>query len=204
MKDAPFALNDVVEVDVGDLCARARVREASGGRLHLALEAGAYLPWVDEIVYVRHVGVAPERALVARIVHAGTSTALLQLSQINGASAGDSSEVVYVAGGAREPSAPIVPVAPIHGERDEEEDYFHAPFAPPPRGFAGARPPLSETPRVLPGLLAPSPPAPRGARVAKDEETSDFAVPASRARHASAEYARLVVPRSDVASGDEG
>lgn len=73
--------------------ALARIRESSdAGRLHIAFEMGEYLPWVDAAVSIRVVGngrsahesgdvLAPQPSppARARILHAGTSTALLQL-----------------------------------------------------------------------------------------------------------------------------
>ncbi len=77
-----FATGDRVEVFTDSVRALARVRESAGGRLHIAFEMGEYLPWVDAAVLIRHAAgsevVAP-RACSARILHAGTSTALLQI-----------------------------------------------------------------------------------------------------------------------------
>gem|GEM_PF-6551991 len=78
---AIFENNDLVQIDIAsmDLAALARVRDTSGGRLHIALEAGAYLPWVDADVTIRRYGEDAALAHPARILHAGTSTALLEL-----------------------------------------------------------------------------------------------------------------------------
>ncbi|MDB5219384.1 MAG: hypothetical protein JWO86_7311 [Myxococcaceae bacterium] len=77
-----FATGDLVEVFTDSVRALARVRESDGGRLHIAFEMGEYLPWVDTAVLIRHAAhadvVAP-RACSARILHAGTSTAMLQI-----------------------------------------------------------------------------------------------------------------------------
>lgn len=74
-----FQNGDLVQIDTADISALARVREASGGRVHLALEAGEYLPWVDEVVLIRAAGAAPLAAVKAKIRHAGNSTALLKM-----------------------------------------------------------------------------------------------------------------------------
>jgi hypothetical protein len=83
----PFGTGDLVEVFTDSVRALARVRESSaGGRLHIAFEMGEYLPWVDATVLIRHVatrdvlGARPAcTACSAHILHAGTSTALLQI-----------------------------------------------------------------------------------------------------------------------------
>jgi len=78
-----FANGDLVEIDVANVRAVARVRESSGeGRLHLALEVGEYLPWVDDAVLIRHFGNDPARSCTAKILHAGASTALLQILEM--------------------------------------------------------------------------------------------------------------------------
>ncbi len=77
-----FHTGDLVEVFTDSVRALARVRESSeGGRLHIAFEMGEYLPWVDAAVVIRHVGRdgRETRACTAHILHAGSSTALLQL-----------------------------------------------------------------------------------------------------------------------------
>jgi hypothetical protein len=79
-----FGTGDLVEVDAAGpdtrVRALARVRESSdAGRLHVALEMGEYLPWVDTDVQIRHFGNDVSRSCTARILHAGSSTALLQL-----------------------------------------------------------------------------------------------------------------------------
>jgi hypothetical protein len=75
----PFGTGDIVQIDADAIRAVARVRESSGGRLHIALEKGEYLPWVDANVQIRHFGEGPERSQVAKILHVGATTALLQL-----------------------------------------------------------------------------------------------------------------------------
>ena len=78
-----FGNGDLVEVDAANVRAIARVRESSGdGRLHLALEVGEYLPWVDGAVLIRHFGNDPTRSCTATILHAGASTALLQIVEM--------------------------------------------------------------------------------------------------------------------------
>lgn len=78
-----FAIGDLVEIDVANVRALARVRESSGdGRLHLALEVGQYLPWVDEVVLIRHFGNDPTRSCTAKILHAGATSALLQILEM--------------------------------------------------------------------------------------------------------------------------
>ncbi|MDB4933062.1 MAG: hypothetical protein JWP87_34 [Labilithrix sp.] len=75
-----FGTGDLVEVDAASVRAVARVRESSvAGRLHVALEMGEYLPWVDADVQIRHFGNDVSRSCTARILHAGASTALLQI-----------------------------------------------------------------------------------------------------------------------------
>lgn len=89
-----FGNGDLVEVDAASASIRAvaRVREASTtGRLHIAFEMGEYLPWIDAEVQIRHVGNDPATASTAKILHAGSSTALLQL--VAPAEAGPSSGV---------------------------------------------------------------------------------------------------------------
>jgi hypothetical protein len=87
----PFGTGDLVEVFTDSVRALARVRESSaGGRLHIAFEMGEYLPWVDAAVLIRHAATTQVlgdvlgarsscTACTAHILHAGTSTALLQL-----------------------------------------------------------------------------------------------------------------------------
>ena len=88
----PFKTGELVEVSTDSVRALARVRESSdAGRLHVAFEMGEYLPWVDAAVVIRLVrdgrfdregaDVLGSQPCVARarILHAGTSTALLQL-----------------------------------------------------------------------------------------------------------------------------
>ena len=77
-----FGIGDLVEVDTPNVRALARVRESSGGRLHVALEVGEYLPWVDDQVLIRHFGNDPLYSCTAKILHAGSSTALLQIIEM--------------------------------------------------------------------------------------------------------------------------
>ena len=85
----PFGLGDLVEVETVSVRALARVREASlGGRLHIAFEMGEYFPWVDTDVRIRHFGndashaSHASHASTARVLHAGSTTALLQLIDV--------------------------------------------------------------------------------------------------------------------------
>lgn len=88
MSSAAFGTGDLVEVETDTVRAIARVRESSaGGRLHIAFEMGEYLPWVDGEVRIRHFGNDVERSSTATILHAGSSTALLQLSGVAPAAA---------------------------------------------------------------------------------------------------------------------
>lgn len=75
-----FRVGDLVEVETTSVRAKARVREVSeGGRLHIAFEMGEYFPWVDTDIMIRHFGNDPSRSSTARVLHAGSTTALLQL-----------------------------------------------------------------------------------------------------------------------------
>jgi len=78
--ESGFLNGDLVQVDTADINALARVRETNGRRVHLALEVGEYLPWVDEVVMVRSAGAPALLAKKARILHAGNSSALLELA----------------------------------------------------------------------------------------------------------------------------
>jgi hypothetical protein len=106
MSAPPFSNGDLVEIETANLRAVARVRESSkAGRLHLALEGGEYLPWVDGEVLIRRFGEDPARSCVATILHAGASTALLQLVEKHG----EPVEPPHEGGGAS--SAPPAPPA---------------------------------------------------------------------------------------------
>jgi hypothetical protein len=84
-----FRTGELVEVFTDSVRALARVREVSeAGRLHIAFEMGEYLPWVDGAVLIRLAATPTSgesgarvggRGCAARILHAGTSTALLQV-----------------------------------------------------------------------------------------------------------------------------
>jgi hypothetical protein len=107
-----FRTGELVEVFTDSVRALARIRESSdAGRLHIAFEMGEYLPWVDAAVLIRHAHAhvhapqagsdvqstvsRPATIATARILHAGTSTALLQLLR--------AVDEVPDANGAREP-----------------------------------------------------------------------------------------------------
>jgi hypothetical protein len=81
----PFGTGDRVEVDTSSslraprVRALARVRESLSGRLHIAFEIGEYLPWIDGDVQIRHLGGDPTHSCTAKILHAGSTTALLQV-----------------------------------------------------------------------------------------------------------------------------
>lgn len=84
MTTSAFANGDLVEVDgsamPGGVCALGRIREsANGGRLHVAFEIGQYFAWIDDEIQVRRVGGDCAHSSAAKILHAGLSTALLQL-----------------------------------------------------------------------------------------------------------------------------
>ena len=78
--ESGFLNGDLVQVDTADISALARVRESNGRRIHLALEVGEYLPWVDEVVMIRAAGSPALLAKKARILHAGNSSASLELA----------------------------------------------------------------------------------------------------------------------------
>ncbi len=74
-----FGNGDLVELDVGNIRALARVRLNDGKRMHLALEPGQYCPWVSDPLQIRHFGDGPGRGSVARIVHCGGATVTLEI-----------------------------------------------------------------------------------------------------------------------------
>ena len=76
-----FSTNDVVEIETSQYRAVARVRNVDGDRLHVALDPGGYLPWVDDPVLVRPAA-DPSIVIDARILHAGGVTALIELIDI--------------------------------------------------------------------------------------------------------------------------
>lgn len=109
-----FGTGDLVEVDTPNVRALARVRESSNdGRLHIALEVGEYLPWVDEPVLIRHFGNDPATSCAAKILHAGSSTALLQIIEMV--------ERVQAPADARAsvPATPTGPPAPVPSIDDD-------------------------------------------------------------------------------------
>lgn len=75
--EVTFGNGDLVELDVGNIRALARVRLFEGTRMHLALEQGQYCPWVGDPMQVRHYGEAS--GATARIVHTGGVTVTLEL-----------------------------------------------------------------------------------------------------------------------------
>jgi hypothetical protein len=76
-----FSTNDIVEIETSQYRAVARVRNVDGDRLHVALDPGGYLPWVDDPVLVRPAA-DPSIVIDARILHAGGVTALIELIDI--------------------------------------------------------------------------------------------------------------------------
>lgn len=74
-----FRNGDLVQIDTADITALGRVRESNGVKVHVALEVGEYLPWVDEIVMLRAAGASPLLARKAKMLHAGNSTCLLEM-----------------------------------------------------------------------------------------------------------------------------
>lgn len=78
MKDC-FGNGDLLEVEVGSFHAVARVRSVDGHTLHVALERGGYLPWIDELARVRRFGDAPKHSFDGRILHSTAATALIEL-----------------------------------------------------------------------------------------------------------------------------
>jgi hypothetical protein len=77
----PLGNGDLVEIDADTVSALARVRAIDGARLHVAIERGGYVPWVDT-VQVRRFGDAPESGRTARLLHAGNTTAWLELEPL--------------------------------------------------------------------------------------------------------------------------
>lgn len=75
----PFANGELVEVDTENVCAIARVRSSDRGRVHVALEQGQYLPWVEGPVQLRRRGDAADRSTIVRIVHTSSSSATLEV-----------------------------------------------------------------------------------------------------------------------------
>jgi hypothetical protein len=76
--EVTFGNGDLVELDVGNIRALARVRLFEGTKMHLALEQGQYCPWVSDPLQIRHFGDA-SRGATARIVHTGGVTVTLEL-----------------------------------------------------------------------------------------------------------------------------
>jgi hypothetical protein len=77
--EVSFGNGDLVELDVGNIRALARVRLFEGTRMHLALEQGQYCPWVADPLQIRHFGDSCGRGATARIIHTGGVTVTLEL-----------------------------------------------------------------------------------------------------------------------------
>lgn len=74
-----FTIGDLVIVDTGNIESLARVRSCTGDRIHIALEQGQFLPWMEEPVTVRRCNDLTARTRTARIVHASSATATLEM-----------------------------------------------------------------------------------------------------------------------------
>jgi len=74
-----FSTGDLVLIDAGNVEAIARVRSSAPERLHVALEPGAFLPWTGDPVSIRRCNDIFARAHAAKIVHASTATATLEM-----------------------------------------------------------------------------------------------------------------------------
>jgi hypothetical protein len=72
-----FAIHEMIEVEMMTFHALARVRAVDGDRLHVALEPGSYLPWIDAPALVRGPGAL--EGVDARVLRACMTTALLEL-----------------------------------------------------------------------------------------------------------------------------
>jgi hypothetical protein len=73
-----FATHELIEIDMTSFHAIARVRDIDGARLHVALEPGSYLPWIDAPAFVRRTD-SNDEPIEARIISATMTTALLEL-----------------------------------------------------------------------------------------------------------------------------
>jgi hypothetical protein len=74
-----FTTNDIVMVDAENIVSIARVRSFSDGRLHIALEHGGFIRWTESPVTVRRCNDLTAPVHGARIVHASTATATLEM-----------------------------------------------------------------------------------------------------------------------------
>lgn len=79
MTATDFTIGDLVMVDAGNIESIARVRSRTEDRVHIALEQGQFLPWTEEPVTIRRCNDLTARSHVARIVHASTATATLEM-----------------------------------------------------------------------------------------------------------------------------
>jgi hypothetical protein len=70
---------ELVQVDAPNIVALGRVRAVDGDRVHVALEQGGFLPWIEDAVQLRRFGDGTDRAWDMRIVHCGTATATLEV-----------------------------------------------------------------------------------------------------------------------------
>ena len=75
----PFANGDLVQIETSNVRAFARVRSVEQGRVHIALEQGEYLPWVEEPVTIRRSSDRLEQSSIARVVHTSSASATLEL-----------------------------------------------------------------------------------------------------------------------------
>ena len=79
MTATDFTIGDLVMVDAGNIESIARVRSCTNDRLHIALEQGQFLPWTGEPVTVRRCNDLTARTRSAKIIHASTATATLEM-----------------------------------------------------------------------------------------------------------------------------
>jgi hypothetical protein len=79
MTTTDFTIGDLVMIDTGNIESLARVRDCADDRIHIALEQGHFLPWTGEPVTVRRCNDLMAQTHVARIVHASSVTATLEM-----------------------------------------------------------------------------------------------------------------------------
>lgn len=71
-------IGELVEIDAANVVALARVRSIDCDRMHLALEQGGFVPWVEEAILVRRFGDA-SLSWDARVTYSGASTVTLEM-----------------------------------------------------------------------------------------------------------------------------